>query len=107
MPGIDFNQLRREITMEEVLKLLGFQPSHRSADQWSGRCPLHPLDASKPGRRRPFSVNVEIRRYHCHKCKSKGNQLELWAAFTKLPLHPAMIELCRVLGRDVPWIRRW
>lgn len=104
MPGIDFNRLRREIAMEEVLTLLGFEPSHRSGDQWYGRCPLH---QSKPGRGRHFSVNVGIRRYNCRQCQSKGNQLELWAAFTKLPLHRAVIDLCRQLGRDVPWIRRW
>jgi DNA primase len=104
MPGIDFNRLRREITMEEVLNLLSFEPLHRAGDQWSGRCPLH---ESKPGRQRHFSVNVGIRRYQCHKCGSKGNQLELWQSFTKLQLHAAMIDLCGRLGREVPWIRRW
>jgi hypothetical protein len=104
MPGVDFNRLRREITMEEVLNLLGFEPSHRRGDQWYGPCPLHD---SQPGRSRHFSVNVTIRRYHCHKCHSQGNQLELWAAVTKLRLQPAAIDLCRALSRDVPWIRRW
>ena len=41
MPGIDFNRLRAEITMEQVLNLLGFEPSSRTDDQWYGRCPLH------------------------------------------------------------------
>jgi len=104
MPGIDFNRLRREIPMVEVLKLLGFEPSHRTGDQWSGRCPLHDCTS---GRRQTFSVNVAICRYHCHKCHSQGNQLELWAAFTRLPLYPAMLDLCRLLGREVPRIYRW
>jgi DNA primase len=104
MPGVDFNKLRREITMEEVLNLVGFEPSHRSGDQWYGRCPLH---ESRSERNRPFSANVAIARYHCHKCHSKGNQIDLWAAFTRLSLHPAAIDLCRELGREVPWIRRW
>jgi DNA primase len=104
MPGIDFGRLRREITMEEVLNLLGFVPSRRTGDQWSGRCPLH---ESQSGRRTSFSVNVTLRRYHCHACDSQGNQLELWAAFTRLPLHPASLDLCRALGREIPWIRRW
>ena len=51
--------------------------------------------------------NVAIRRDHCHKCHSQGNQLELWAAFTKREMHPAMIDLCHALGREIPWIRRW
>ena len=104
MPGIDFEKLRAEITMEDVLTLLGFEPSHRRGDQWYGACPLH---VSQPALSRYFSVNVAIGRYYCHKCQSKGNQLELWAEVTKLRLHPAAINLCRALGRDVPWIRRW
>jgi len=104
MPGIDFGRLRREITMEQVLTLLRFEPSQRTGDQWYGACPLH---QSTPGRQRHFSVNVAIGRYHCHKCHSQGNQLELWSAFTKKKLPPAMIDLCRALGREIPWIRRW
>jgi hypothetical protein len=87
-----------QITMEEVLNLLIFEALHRAGDQWSGRWPLH---ESKPGRQRHFSVNVGIRRYHCHKCQSKSNQREFWQAFTKLQLHTAMIDLCGRLGREV------
>jgi hypothetical protein len=41
MPGIDFNRLRTEIAMEQVLNLLGFAPTHRRGYQWHGYCPLH------------------------------------------------------------------
>ena len=104
MPGIDFDRLRAEITMEQVLNLLGFQPSRRTGQQWYGSCPLH--DATS-GRRRPFCVNVAISRYYCHQCHSRGNQLELWAAAAKLPLHQAAIDLCRALGEEIPWLCRW
>jgi DNA primase len=104
MPGVDFDRLRAEITMEEVLSLLGFEPTHRSGNQWYGPCPLH---HSLSRRRRAFSVNVATGRYYCHQCQSNGHQLELWAAFTKLPLHPAAIDLCQMFAREVPWIRRW
>jgi hypothetical protein len=104
MPGIDFDRLRREIRMVEVLNLVGFEPARRTGDQWYGCCPLQ--DAP-PGRGSSFSVNVASERYCCHKCHSQGHQIELWAAFTKLSLHPAAIDLCRVLGREVPWILRW
>jgi len=104
MPGVDFSRLRAEITMEQVLNLLQFQPSHRTGHQWYGDCPLH----NSPSRRhRSFSVNVAIGRYYCQECHSHGNQLELWAAATKLPLHPAAVHLCGALGLEVPWIRRW
>jgi DNA primase len=104
VPGIDFDGLRAEITIEQALSLLEFQPSDRSGAHWYGSCPLH---ESRPGRRRSFSVNVALGRYFCHRCQSHGNQLELWAAATKLPLHQAAIDLCHRLGRDIPWIRRW
>jgi DNA primase len=103
VPGVDFDRVRAEITMEQVLSLLGFQPSKRSGVQWYGRCPLH---ESRSGRRRSFSVNLAIGRYYCHGCHSHGNQLELWAAATKLPLYQAAIDVCHRLGREVPWIGR-
>jgi DNA primase len=104
VPGVDFDRIRAEITMEQVLTLLGFQPSNCSGVQWYGGCPLH---VSTSGRhRRSFSVNVSIGRYFCHRCHSHGNQLELWAAAMKLPLHQAAIDLCSRLGREIPWIRR-
>jgi hypothetical protein len=103
MPGIDFDKLRTQITMQQVLDLLGFQPCRRTRDQWYGGCPLH---ESRPSRR-CFSVNVAIGRYRCHRCHSQGNQLELWAAATKLPLYQAAIDLCRALSLEPPWIHRW
>ena len=105
MPGIDFDRVRTEITMEQVLDLLGFHPSRRSGAQWYGVCPLHE-SVSESGHRRSFSVNVAMGRYYCHGCRSHGNPLELWAAATKQPLHRAAMDLCRRLGRDIPWMRR-
>jgi DNA primase len=103
MPGIDFNRLRADITMAEVLNLLAFEPVSRSGVQWYGRCPLHEARAA---RTRCFSVNLTLGRYYCHRCHSHGNALELWAAVTKLSLHQAGIDLCRRLGRTIPWIQR-
>jgi hypothetical protein len=103
MPGVDFRRLRDEITMEQVLQVIGFKPTGRTGAQWYGACPLH--DASRR-RERCFSVNVSTGRYCCHRCHSHGNQLELWAAFIHQPLHPAAIGLCQAVGQDVPWIAR-
>ena len=103
MPGIDFNRLRHEITMEQVLDLLGFVCIRRRADQWHGYCPLH---ESEPKHRRAFSVNVAMGCYYCHKCRSCGDQFTLWAEATQTPIREATINLCRQLRQDVPWIRR-
>ena len=103
MPAVDFNRLRADITMPHVLDLLAFEPTRRSGPQWYGPCPLH---ETKSKRSCSFSVNVVLGRYYCHRCHSHGNPLELWAAATKLPLLPAAIDLCRRLGRDVPWLQQ-
>jgi DNA primase len=104
MPGVDFKVLRAQITMEQVLDQLGFQPTSRSGNQLHGPCPVH---GSTSLRSRTFSVNLATGRYYCHKCHSRGNQLELWAAVTKLSLFEAAVDLCRALAREVPWIDRW
>ncbi len=104
MPGIDFNRLRREITMERVLEQLNFQPTSRSGNQLHGPCPVH---GSASAGSRSLSVNLDSGRYYCHKCRSHGNQLELWAAVNRLPLYQAARDLCQVLGHDIPWIERW
>ena len=104
MPGIDYGRLRREIRMEEVLELIGFQPVQRTGAPWYGPCPLH---HGSSARSRHFSVHVELGRYPCHKCQSHGHQLELRAAYCKQPLVPASIALCQALKREVPRIYRW
>ena len=103
MPGIDFRQLRREITIQQVLEALNFECVQRRGDQWYGACPLH----QSPGHHsRSFSVNVAIGCYYCHTCRSGGNQLKLCAEATRLPLHPSAIQLCQQLAREVPWLLR-
>ncbi|HEX7448513.1 MAG TPA: CHC2 zinc finger domain-containing protein [Pirellulales bacterium] len=69
-----------------------------------GPCPVH--GSTSPGSR-TFSVNLDTGRYYCHKCQSHGHALELWAAVHKLAIYEAALELCRAVGRDVPWINRW
>lgn len=102
MPGVDFDILRREITMQQVLDLLGFQATARRDQQMRGPCPIH--GSTSPGSR-SFSVNLESARYQCFRCGSRGNQLELWAEARRLGIYEAAIDLCQAMGREVPWIR--
>jgi DNA primase len=51
-----------------------------------------------------FSVHVAKNAYQCFRCKARGNQLDLWAAFSHLPLKPATLDLCHRLGLDPPLI---
>lgn len=104
MAGVNFEVLRNEIKMVQVLELLHFERVSQSGDQLRGPCPIH--GSSNPSSR-TFSVNVSTGRYYCHKCQSKGNQLELWAAVHGLSIYEAAIAFCRALGRPVPRIIRW
>jgi DNA primase len=103
MPGIDFAVLRREVGMQDVLNALGFVAVTRQGSQLHGPCPVH---GSSSPTSRTFSVNVSSGRYYCHRCNSHGNQLELWAEVKQLSLYDAAQDLCRTLGRDIPWIER-
>jgi DNA primase len=102
MPGIDYRVVRSKIPIAWVLKLIGFEPSESSREQWRRPCPLH--GSTSPGSR-TFSVNLRRNAYRCFKCGSAGNQLDLWAAFTKPDLHAAAVDLCERLDVVVPWIR--
>jgi DNA primase len=108
MPGIDYRELRRRISIAQVLKLLGFEAITIRGPQLRGYCPVHRNSAridlvhSKRKERPPFSVNLDKQAYRCFGCGSKGNALKLWASARRLPLHAAALDLCRTLGITPP-----
>jgi DNA primase len=101
MPGIDYRQLRQQITMSQVLSLLGFQPTSRHGPQLRGPCPI-PVCRSASDR--SFSVHLTRQVYHCFACRSRGNALDLWVAIRDLPIHQAALDLCQVTKLDPPWL---
>jgi hypothetical protein len=103
VPGVDFNAVRAEITMEQDLTLLRFGPVHRSGEQRCGACPLH---GSASGRSRSFSVNVAIGCTAIAVAATVTN-LTFGAPPSICRSIQAAIDLCHRLGRDVPWVRRW
>jgi DNA primase len=103
MPGIDFRQARACVRLAEVLDLLGFEPATRQRGQVRGPCPVH---QSGTARSRSFAAHLDKNAWHCFRCGAGGNALDLWVAATRQPLYAAVIDLCRRLGREVPWLRR-
>src|SRR5712692_2212418 len=99
MPGVDFQAIRSLIPMARVLDLLGFVPHESSGDQGRGPCPVHRSTSRKS---RAFSANLAKSTFHCFKCGSAGNQLDLWAAATRKQLYEAAIDLCSKLYQDIP-----
>lgn len=100
-PGrfIDFTELRRQVTMEQVLRHLGVFGQMRGGTQRRGPCPVH---GSKHERTRSFSVNLQKHVFQCFHppCAAKGNVLDLWAAVHRLPLHEAALNLAETFGVD-------
>jgi len=102
MPAIDLARLRSQVSIEQVLLLVGFVPSRRNGRWLRGPCPVHRSGHSSS---REFWVDLETHRYRCFKCHSAGRQLDLWAAVHRLPIHAAAEDLCRHLGMTIPWLQ--
>jgi DNA primase len=101
MPGIDLKQVRSQITIQQVLDLLGFVPTVRAGVRLRGPCPIH--GTSRP-QGRVFSVNLCCDRYRCFGCHAAGTQLDLWAAVNRLSIHAAAGDLCQRLGIPIPYM---
>src|ERR1041384_4615966 len=100
MPAIDFRRLRADVSMTQVLDLLGFVVAERSGPQVRGECPLH--EASERGKHRSFSAHLAGKKFQCFKCGASGNHLDLWDKVTKQPLYEAALDLCVRLNIDPP-----
>jgi DNA primase len=102
--GIDFRQLRANITMAEVLELLGFVVRERRGDQVRGACPLH--EPSEGGKHRSFSAHLGRNMFRCFKCQAAGNHLDLWVKASKKPIGEAAVDLCARLHQEVPYLNQ-
>lgn len=101
MPGVDYAEIRRTVTIAECLQKLGWQATRRRGAQCRGACPVCATGGHV------FSVNLQTNRWFCHRCHAGGNVLELWALVTHLSIYAAAIDLCKTLGRKVPTISKW
>ncbi len=103
--SVDYREIRRRVSIAQVLELAGWTPFRRElgGTQLRGGCPVH---KSQSPRSRVFSVNPSRNIFRCFKCSAKGNQLDLWFSLSSLPPYEAAIDLCDRLGIDVPWLVR-
>jgi transposase InsO family protein len=97
-PPVDFRNLRQNVTMEQVLKHLGYFAALRGfGPQRRGPCPLH----NQPDERfRAFSVNLTKHVFQCFHppCRAAGNVLDLWAAAHRLPPVEAARHMAQTFG---------
>jgi len=99
--AIDFQRLRQRISIEQVLRHLGFWEELRgTGPQLRGPCPIH-----DDGERRHDSFSVHARKniFRCFhaECGASGNVLDLWAAVRQLPLPEAARDLAVTFNLDV------
>jgi transposase len=92
-PSIDFGFLREQISLEQVLRHLGFFERLRGGEhQRRGPCPIHGQRDDRPP---TFSAHLGKNIFRCFHagCSAQGNVLDLWAAVKKLPLYEAALDL--------------
>ena len=101
MPALDYRRARAQRRRADVRALIGYQPRRRQGQQWRGPCPLH---GSRSANSRVFSLHLGKNLFHCFGGGAGGNALDLWAALQRLPLPAAVVDLCRRLHQEVPWL---
>jgi transposase len=92
-PRMDYAFLRRQVTLEQVLRHLNLLDSlHGSGQQRRGPCPIH---GHATDRHHTFSVHLGKNVFQCFKadCAVQGNVLDFWAALHRLPLYDAALNL--------------
>jgi transposase len=97
-PQVDFAFMRKQVTMEQVLRHLGLLEDLRGrGQQLRGCCPVHGRAGTKE---RTFSVHLGKNAFQCFAadCGAKGNVLDLWAAVHHLPLYEAALHLAETFG---------
>ena len=99
MPGIDYTLLRQQLSLAQVLDLLGFTVTTRRGPQVRGPCPVH---GSRTPHSRSFAAHLEKNCWHCFGCGAGGNALDLYLAVTRLPVYEGALELCARLHLPVP-----
>jgi transposase len=95
---LEFAELRRQVSMEQVLRALNWWDCLKgSKAQRRGPCPIHEAPGTKS---RCFSVNLEKNIFQCFDstCGGKGNALDLWSKTQGMPLPEAARDLANRLG---------
>ena len=95
--SIDYKRTREHVAVEDVLRLIGWEPTKKYGDEWRGSCPL-PDHVSTGRGRGSFAVDVRRGKWRCFKCEKHGGIFDLWCAMTGQPLYEAVLSLCESLG---------
>jgi putative transposase len=95
---LDIAALRRQVSIEQVLRHLGYlDPLRGAGPHRRGPCPLHDAPSD---RHRSFSVHLGKGVFRCFhpECQAQGNTLDLWAAYHRLPIGQAAQSLAKTFA---------
>ncbi len=99
--SIDFAYLRSQISMEQMLRHLGYFGRLRGSDnQRRGPCPVH---GARRDRGRSFSVHLGKNVFQCFHppCGVAGNVLDLWCAIHQLTPYEGAIHLAKAFDLNL------
>jgi DNA primase len=97
IPLIDFRQMKRSITVAEVLRYYGWVPTTREPASLRGPCPIH---QSRSHRSR--SLSVTRREWYCHVCRHGGDVIRLVQLLDGVSPVQAALRICDLLHITVP-----
>lgn len=97
MPYIDFEELKHRVSVEDVMRLIGWKPSYRDRGGYRGPCPIH---KSRSPTSKSFSVSQDG--FQCFTCKAKGDLIRLYATVIGVREYPAALQLAAILGVELP-----
>ncbi len=98
--SIDYAYLRSQFSIGTILEKMDHLDVLRGQTQLRGPCPFH---ESASGNKTSFSVNLEKNTFRCcsTRCEKQGNALDLWVAYTGLPLYEAALKLAADLHLEL------
>ena len=98
--SVDIAKILTQVSISDVLDLIGWKPLIEHGPLLGGPCPLH---QSPDTESLIFSVNLSENSFECREpgC-CRGNPLELFAAVTETTMDEAAEAVCRQKGMDVP-----
>lgn len=96
-PWIDFHELRRRVTLEDVVfRFYGIDTLERAGDKLVGPCPVHGGDSP-----RSFHADLPKNQWFCFSRRHGGNQLDFVAQKEGIGVREAAIRLHEFfLGRE-------
>lgn len=101
MRPIDFQAVKRLVSLAKVLEWIGWRPRWTEGQERRGPCPVH---TSRNPDSRSFAAGPDG--WFCHSCKRGGLQIELYALFYQLKPLAAAVEMCNRAGEAVPYLPR-